>query len=289
MKVTGFTFIRNAIIYDYPIEEAIRSILPLCHEVVVAVGASDDDTLALIQSIDATKIRIIETTWDDSLREGGRVLALETDKAYAAIAADSDWCIYIQGDEVLPEWEIETVRTAMQRYQNDDRVEGLLFHYKHFYGSYDYIGASRRWYRNEIRVIRKDPNICSYKDAQGFRKHNQKLNVAQIEATIHHYGWVKHPSVQQHKQLNFNKLWHSDTWVNDHVAQVATFDYGVVDRLHRYTQSHPEVMQNRIKKTNWTFDFDPSQRKISLRYRFLEWVESVTGWRIGEYKNYRKL
>ena len=40
MKVTGFTFIRNAVINDYPIAEAINSILPLCDEVVVALGNS---------------------------------------------------------------------------------------------------------------------------------------------------------------------------------------------------------------------------------------------------------
>ena len=103
MKVSGFTFIRNAILYDYPIVEAIRSILPLCDEVVVAVGKSGDKTLELIQSIGDPKIRIIESVWDDSLREGGRVLAVETDKAFAAIVPDSDWAFYIQGDEVIHE------------------------------------------------------------------------------------------------------------------------------------------------------------------------------------------
>ena len=61
MKVSGFTFIRNAIKLDYPIVEAIQSILPLCDEVIVAVGNSEDDTLGLIQSIDPGKIKIIET------------------------------------------------------------------------------------------------------------------------------------------------------------------------------------------------------------------------------------
>jgi len=40
MKVTGFTFIRNALIYDYPIREAILSVMPLCDEFIVAVGNS---------------------------------------------------------------------------------------------------------------------------------------------------------------------------------------------------------------------------------------------------------
>ncbi len=92
MTVAGFTFIRNALTYDYPIEAAIRSILPVCDFVVVAVGKSEDATLELIQSIDNQKIRIIETEWDDTLREGGRVLAVETDKAFDAIGVDeADW------------------------------------------------------------------------------------------------------------------------------------------------------------------------------------------------------
>ena len=84
MKVSGFTFIRNARKFDYPIEEAIQSILPLCDEVVVAVGNSEDDTREMVAAL-GPKIRIIDTQWDDSLREGGRVLAEETNKALDAI------------------------------------------------------------------------------------------------------------------------------------------------------------------------------------------------------------
>ena len=51
MFISGFTFIKDAIIYDYPIVEAINSILPICDEVVVAVGKSNDETLELIKTI----------------------------------------------------------------------------------------------------------------------------------------------------------------------------------------------------------------------------------------------
>ena len=186
MKVSGFTVIRNAITYDYPIVEAILSILPLCDEVIVAVGNSDDDTLQLIQNIDP-KIRIIETIWDDTLREGGRVLAVETDKAFAAISNDSDWAFYIQGDEVIHEKYHTTIIAAMNKYKDDLKVEGLLFNYKHFYGSYDYVGSSLSWYLDEIRIVRNRNDIFSYRDAQGFRKlPNEKLNVKKIDAFVYH-------------------------------------------------------------------------------------------------------
>jgi len=185
MKVTGFSFIRNAIKYDYPIVEAIKSILPICDDFVVAVGKSEDNTLELIKNIDPSKIRIIETVWDDSLREGGKVLAVETNKAFQAIRDDSDWTFYIQGDEVMHEKYLPVVKSAMEKYLHNKRVDGLLFNYTHFYGSYDYVGASPRWYSNEIRVIRNNKSIYSFRDAQGFRKgYNEKLKVKAIDAYI---------------------------------------------------------------------------------------------------------
>ncbi|MDX5420633.1 MAG: glycosyltransferase family 2 protein [Hymenobacteraceae bacterium] len=287
MKVSGFTFVRNAIKYDYPIVEAINSILPLCDEVVVAVGKSEDDTLGLIQRIGSPKVRIIETVWDDSLREGGRVLAVETDKAFAAISPDADWAFYIQGDEVVHEQYHAAIRAAMQQYQDAPDIDGLLFKYMHFYGSYDYVGESARWYRREIRVVRNKKNIYSYRDAQGFRKdNNQKLRVKLIDAYIYHYGWVKEPKAMQGKQQTFSKLWHSDEWVEKHVAKAEAFDYAGIDALGLFRGTHPAVMQERIADKNWRFDHDISRNRLKAKDKFKLFVEQVTGYRVGEYKNY---
>lgn len=103
MKVCGFTIVRNAIRYDYPVVESILSVLPAVDEMLVSVGDSEDETLQLIRDINSPKIRIMQSTWDDSLREGGRVLAEETNKALASIGPEFDWCFYIQADEVLHE------------------------------------------------------------------------------------------------------------------------------------------------------------------------------------------
>jgi hypothetical protein len=288
MKVTGFTFIRNAIKYDYPIVEAIRSILPICDNVIVAVGNSDDDTHGLISSIDPNKIQIVETVWDDSLREGGRVLADETNKAFRSIDSDTDWCFYIQGDEVLHEKYLPAISEAMHKYLNDKRVDGLLFNYKHFYGSYDYVGEAYRWYRREIRIIRNDKSIYSYRDAQGFRKSgNQKLNVKLIDAFMYHYGWVKDPRAMQGKQENFNKYWHNDKWIEKNVAKANEFNYSQVDALMPFTDSHPEVMKERINRINWQFDYDISANNFSFKERLKRMIEKLTGFRIMEYKNYR--
>jgi hypothetical protein len=287
MKVSGFTFIRNAIKFDYPIVEAITSILPVCDEFVVMIGNSDDGTKALIQNIGSPKIKIFDSVWDETLREGGKILAVETNKAFDKISRETDWAFYIQGDEVVHEKFLPSIRSAMEARKDDKLVEGFLFNYRHFYGSYDYIGDSARWYRNEVRIIRPDPAIRSFRDAQGFQKNGRPLNVVKLDAEIYHYGWVKPPSLQQEKQKYFHQLWHSDEWMKKNIADVSEFDYSGIDSLVHFEGTHPSVMQKRISEKNWKFDFDPSQRKMGMKSRFKLWFEKLTGFRIGEYRNYR--
>ena len=169
MKISGFTIIKNAIINDYPIVEAINSILPLVDEMIVLIGDCKDDTEMLIQSIQSPKIKIHHSVWDTVTHTRGTVLAAETNKAFDLIDPESTWAFYIQGDEAIHEQYYTVIRQACEQYQYEERVEGLLFHYLHFYGTYDYVGDSRKWYSNEVRIIRNDKKIQSFKDAQGFR------------------------------------------------------------------------------------------------------------------------
>lgn len=276
MKVSGFTFIRNAVLLDYPIVAAIQSILPLCDEVVVAVGNSTDDTLTLIQNIDP-KVRIIQTTWDDTLRENGRVLAVETDKALAAINPEADWAIYIQGDEVMHQDDHPHILKAMTRFQHDQDVDGLLFDYLHFYGSYDYIGVSNNWYKKEIRVVKPGRGIFSFRDAQGFRKTpDQKLKVAPANARVFHYGWVKDPQAMQRKQESFHKLWHDDAWLEKNIKVAAAFDYeDHIHELARFEGTHPQWIAPRIAARNWTFQMDITRRKRTLKNRVKNWLKFI--------------
>ena len=288
MKVSGFTFIRNAIKLDYPICEAITSLLPLVDEMIVAVGKGEDDTRKTIESL-GDKIKIIDTTWDDNLREGGKVLAIETNKAFDKISEDSDWCFYIQGDECVHEKYYSEIKSKMKKYVNNDRVEGLLFDYIHFYGSYDYLGDGRTCYRQQIRIIKNDKKIRSYRDAQGFRKNNKKLKVKKITPQIYHYGWVRHPKYQMAKLVEANKLWHSDEYISKKFDADKDFDYSQIDSIKPFHETHPKVMHNRIASMNWKFDKDPRVKSFSVKLKLLYFIENLTGWRIGEYKNFIKL
>jgi hypothetical protein len=290
MKVWGFTIVKNAVKYDYPVVESIRSILPVCDEVIVLHGDSDDETASLLSEIRSPKVRIIDSFWTPDLREGGEVLAIETNKALKLIPKGVDWCFYIQADEVLHENYISNIQKAMKEQLNNPKVNGLLFKYKHFYGSYDYVGKNSNWYTNEIRIIRKDSAIYSYRDAQGFRmNNNEKLFCKPLNAFIYHYGWVKNPQTMMEKIRDFHKLWHDDSWVDEKVGNKEAFDFKEIDVLEKFNGTHPGVMKARIKKKNWNFDYDFSKNKFSLKDRLKNMMRKLTGWTPGEYRNYKIL
>ena len=136
-------------------------------------------------------------------------------------------------------------------------MDGLLFKYKHFYGSYDYRGASDRWYAHEVRVVRAVSSVKSFRDAQGFRiRNNEPLRVLPVDATVHHYGWVKPPQVMQDKRCNSTSSGTTTNgWKRTWWARIVR-----VRRSHSFAPQvrgpHPQVMQRRVAAMNWTFSFD---------------------------------
>ncbi len=288
MFVSGFTIIKNAIINDYPILEAINSILPVVDEMIVLVGDSEDATLELIENINSDKIKIHHSVWDNTLRKGGEVLAVETNKAFKLINPKADWAFYIQADEAVHEKYLPAIKKAMEQHVDNKKVEGLLFNYTHFFGTYDYIGNSRKWYQKEVRIVRNDQSIYSYKDAQGFRKDDRKLNVKQIDAFVYHYGWVKSPSQMVNKQKNIIQYWYDDNGVQKIIERLPEdFDYDSFDSIDKFNGTHPAVMQKRLAEKHWHLDLDLSKKSFSFKNKILFYFEKFTGIRLFEYKNYK--
>ena len=268
----------------YPVLESIRSVLPLVDEMVVGVGQSEDGTREMIEAIGDPKIRIFDAIWDTKKTKGGLILSEKTNEALDQCT--NDWCLYIQADEVMHEDDYSALKQAVATYGSDPRVQGFLFKYIHFYGSYSTIATSRKWYRNEVRLVRRSSGIRSHNDAQGFRIGTEKPVVAPSGARIFHYGWVKPPAAMGQKSKMLNRWWHGDK--KD--GEFENFQYDRQYGLQAFEDTHPSIMRASIAKQDWPFD--PKRTWAEFKFRDVRLVisdaiEAVTGWRMGEYKPYR--
>lgn len=287
MLCAGFTIVKNAVKYGYPVKESILSALPLCDVFYVLIGDCEDGTEELIRSIDSSKIVIHRSVWDKQATQHGEVLAIETNKAKALITNSYSWLLYLQADEALHENDYDTIRTAMLENRDNEKVEGLLFSYYHFWGSFEYIGTTSKWYRREIRIIKNSPSIFSYRDAQGFRKlPNHKLNVVLIDAHVYHYGWVRPPAKMQEKFAGVQQYWSNE---NKYIPAQTEFDYNQIDELALFSGKHPAVMNEIVAKQAWTFTYNPAIKKLRIKDQLKRLLFTITGYRFFEYKNYRRI
>jgi glycosyltransferase involved in cell wall biosynthesis len=289
MKISGFTFIRNGNVLGYPFGPSIRSLLPLCDEIIVNVPRSTDGTVETVKAIGDPKIRIIESDWDDKEKIGDPVMRRHTDLALEQCTGD--WCVYIQGDEVLHEDSIPAMRAAMQRELDNPEVQGLLVDYTHFYGSFWTEVYSFGWYYKEVRVVRRDPKIRASGGAQGFRTtDDQKLHVKNSGGRYFHYGYALEPGQAQIKLGNLEALYGNEKQ-SQAIARKARF-YDDDQKVKPFTGTHPATMRADISAANWTYQ----SRNPLIRFRRNYFWEDIalivkrcTGVTVGVHKNYRLL
>ena len=266
MKVSGFTFIRNGTLLGYPFIESICSALPLCDEFVVAVGDSDDDTLARIQAINSDKIIIIPTRWNEKMQSRGFVYAQQ--KMIAQYNCTGDWAFYLEGDEVLHEDDITQIRSSMEKHLSNPKVEALAFDYLHFFGSPEWLATSPAWYRRECRIIKNtirswapDGLFWVVMDRNRKGRHPQ---AALVNVPIYHYGHVRSISSMREKNNRVEKY-----WGNDHPL----FNGYEIDpqALTLFTEKHPAIVQtwlaNEAEK-NFTPnpEYRPTRRELKHRW-----------------------
>jgi len=256
MKISGFTIVRNAVKFNYPVIASIRSILPICDEFIVNVGDSEDGTLDLIRSIDSPKVRIIQNQWD--MGQGAQVLSQQTNLALKE--CKGDWAFYLQSDEVIHEADLNKLKFWMRYYLNKKDVDALRFWWFHFYGSFWRYRVDFGWYQKQDRIIRNNGQIESHGDAFSFRRIDGKaLRTGLTHCYLYHYGWVNSNIAMQSRCDNALEIGFMDKNKNNSF----TGGYGYLDRFPAYLGTHPAVMKEMVEQHPLSReDFDTIRKKL---------------------------
>jgi len=291
MQVSGFTFIKNGLTLGYPILESILSIDPLCDEVIINVGfdredlTQDDGTFDYLNDhLKGDRYRFVKSYWDPSKTKSGLILSEQTN-----IALDlcrGKYAQYIQGDECIHEDDLVHIEAGLRAMDNNQNIHGLIFNYMHFYGNVDTYKFVRNLYRREVRTIRNHVKIRSWLDAQGFRFEDKtKLNAILTPARIFHYGWARAEKVMNKKIGVMDHFYHGKRVQSEFKYRR---DYG----LKKFLQTHPQVMSRWIEQNKNPIDLMslPMSWDKNVPGLFIsDIIESLTSYRIGEYKNYIKI
>lgn len=308
MTISGFTFVRNARKYNYPMEESIMSIIDIVDEYVIVVGDSQDDTLLRLQELQKKqpKIKIIESVWDTDKYPHASVYAQQTD--LAKMHCSGDWLFYLQTDEVVHEKFLPEIKEKCAKYLNDKRVEGFIFHYEHFWGDFNHISRNHDFYPYEMRIIRNLPNIHSWRDAQSFRifeqgnqflpnyfvkKGTKKLRAIQLDAFIYHYGWARHPYKMNAKD-NMAKHLYKDE--KGETKEENFYDYGNINTfpIMKFRGEQPSVIKDYIAKNDWSeyLRYEGKRQHVKPRRLILSYIEQFLLGpyvRIGGFNNFIRL
>jgi len=258
MKISAFTFIKNGEILGYPFIQSIQSILPIVDEFVINVGQSEDDTLALIQSINNPKIRIIQSTWNDNMHDRGYVYGQQ--KMIAQFNCTGDWAFYIEGDEVYHEDDLDKIKASMQMHVDNPNVEALVFDFYHFYGNANSYLDSPGWYRSEARIIKN--SVRSYAPdglfwlVLGSNKKGRYPKAKHTGARCYHYGWVRSEEQMNLKSEKVQKYWGGEP---------VRIDYSQMDQsiIKEFSDTHPKIVQDWLPKEKGIYQADPNYQLTS--------------------------
>jgi hypothetical protein len=273
VNLSGFTFVRNGQKHGYPFLESIRSLLPLVDELIVNVPESEDDTLSAVRSIKDARLTVFESDWDDKLREGGRILSLQTNRALERCSGR--WAFYLQADEIVHEDDYPLIRKALEKAVTGSNIDGISFRYLHFEGGYWQVNPLR--YRRQVRIIRNNGVIESWGDACGFaRKDGDKLRILNSGSRIFHYGWARPPKQMLEKNRELEKLYHNDSYISEKYDNLELHEFNNAEVCRPFRDSHPSVMREIVESAP-RHQYSGGRLPYFLRKRVWQWLMKKWG------------
>ena len=274
MKVSAFTFIKNGQLLGYPFIQSIKSILPIVDEFIINVGLGEDSTLDEIKKIHDPKIRIIQSHWNDNMKDRGFVYGQQ--KMIAQYNCTGDWAFYIEGDEIYHENDLDKIYMSMKEGLSNPDVEALIFDFYHFYGNGNSYLDSPGWYRTEARIIKN--SLRTYAPDGLFwlvldsNKNGRYPKAKHTGAKCYHYGWVRSENQMNLKSEKVQKYWG---------GSAKKIDYSKMDQsiIKKFQGTHPKIIQDWLPNDIELFKVDSSYKltKKQKKHRIMIFFEKLFG------------
>lgn len=197
MKISIYTFIKDGIYFDYHVVQMLKHHLPFADEIIVNEGYSSDGTYERIKNLDP-KVKIYRERWDLSGGNWEEWYVKFKEKAKANCSGD--WCILLDADEFIPEWEFEKIRNHLEKTENII----IPLKYTHFYGNYKVYNRNPTkfgWPLFKCTIHRNLRDIEVWGDGSNVRVKGTQMEIGNPSEYFecHHFGFVRKPARLRHK------------------------------------------------------------------------------------------
>lgn len=232
MRLSLYTSIRDGLYFDFHVVDMLKHHLPLADEIIVNEGYSTDGTYEAIKDIDA-KIKLFRHNWDTSDPKTWHIKF----KNQARKLCTGDWCLLLDSDEFIPEWEFPFIRDFIN--STDKVIASLSF--VNFYGNYKVYHKQpelMNWPARKAVLHRNLPDIEVWGDGSNVCHKEKKVTVADPVATCHHFGFVRNAARLRQK-------WRIQHFMHRHGStKTARWDWvpGFVFDLFPHRWDDPEIM-----------------------------------------------
>jgi hypothetical protein len=210
MFLSIYTFVKDGLFLDYHVVAMLKHHLPLADEIIVNEGYSSDNTFEIISNIDS-KIKIFRSHWG----QPKDINWLSKFKDDARQKCVGEWCILLDCDEFIPEWEFDSLRQYLKE-TTDIMVPVKMIN---FYGNYKVYNSrpeKLNWPFRKMIIHRNMPGIEVWGDGANVRLKDKRLDWGHSsrEFSCHHFGFVRYPARLRQKWRNIFGRMYKKNWIN---------------------------------------------------------------------------
>jgi glycosyltransferase involved in cell wall biosynthesis len=268
VRLSIYTFVKDGLHFDYHVVAMLRHHLALADEIIVNEGFSSDGTYDAIKDLDP-KIKIFRNPWERPNNDSNWYLHF---KNAAREKCTGDWCILLDCDEFIPEWQFGPLRETMERTQENMFPASVL----NFYGNYKVYHPypeKLKWPAQKMIFHRNLPDIEVWGDGSNVRRAGQPFGFPEgtPEFCVHHFGMVRTPArlrekwkIQGHLYSKKRRLFTLPSFVFDLLPHIWN-DPAILDGAQVYEGPFIQAVRDDpdefIRDEMWTLEFLRSKPK----------------------------
>lgn len=242
--LSGFVCVRNAVKFDYCVEEAVKSLIPVCDEVVISYGGvygeEDDGTLEIVKGLVKMDSRV-RAVWYDWPNPERNIHWWTTWLNHARERLLYDTMLGLDSDEVLDPAGYNQIRAMTSTGCS------ALFHRLNFWKDPQHLAPENRVCGTQVaRLGPTSAWMCSDEPFPAVNPNIRTKAEPFPSLRIFHYGFLRKPDAFVKKADAIQNMFFgsTDARLAEQVAKGQRWDerdYFDGESLRKFDGQHPEV------------------------------------------------